>query len=175
MKRWLVCSGGRGFDLHRGMLKLISHTLLLAFSWQALAPAARACDTAATATPESTCVVMEREGARGVWFALETADELRKHKLEVSELRLQIRSYEQMALAREVQVHTYLDVITLKDSAIKTAETNMGAFARQAREAREAERAARDELHAWYRSPALWAAVGGILVTGIVAALEVRE
>jgi len=157
------------------MPRIISRLLLLAFSWQALTPAARACDTVATATVESTCVVMEREGARGVWFVLETADELRKYKLEVPELRLQIRSYEQMAAAREVQVHTYLDVITLKDSAIKTAEDNMGAFARQAREAREAERKARDELGAWYRSPALWAAIGGILVTGIVVALEVRE
>ena len=157
MKRWLSC------------------LVAAAFSTAALTPPARACDTMATATAESTCVVMEREGARGVWFALETADELRKCKLEAPELRLQIRSYEQMALAREVQVKTYLDVIELKDSAIKTAEGSMGAFARQAREAREVERKARDELGAWYRSPALWAALGGILVTGIVVALEVRE
>lgn len=157
MKRWLSC------------------LVAAVFSTAALAPVARACDTVATATVESTCVVMEREGARGVWFALETADELRKYKLEVPELRLQIRSYEQIARAREVQVKTYLDVIALKDSAIKTAEDNMEAFTRQAREAREAEREARAELGAWYRSPALWFAVGGILVTGIVVALEVRE
>lgn len=154
------------------MMRLLLCSAILVCS---RASQALACDTVVTATPKSTCVVMEREGSRGLWFSLAAADELRRYKLEAPELRLQIRSYEQMARVREVQVKTYLDVIALKDSTIKTAETNMEAFTRQAREAREAEREARDELNAWYRSPALWAAVGGILVTGIAVALEVRE
>lgn len=156
------------------MMRLLVCFLTAACSALAFIPAAQACDTIKTATLKSTCVVMEREGQNGVWFDLATADELRKSKLDVPELQLQISSYEQMALAREFQVSTYLKVIKLKDNALKVAEDNMAVFAKQARTAREDAHAAMDELDAWYRSPSLWAGIGAAVVTGIVVALEVR-
>lgn len=135
---------------------------------------ARACDTLATATLESDCVVMDRAGRKGVWFSLDTADKLRKLKLEVPELRLQILNYEKTLEIKNFQISSYLETIALKDSVIQTSKASMDTFARQARLAQEGERLALNELHAWYRSPALWAAVGATVVTGIVITLTLE-
>jgi hypothetical protein len=118
---------------------------------------------------------MAREGSPGVWFSLTKADGLRKYKLEVGELKLQIEGYEQASVIQDRRINAYTEALDLKDSSLDTAKEGMTAFASQAREAREGEREAMDELHAWYRSPALWAGIGAGLVTALVIFLESSE
>lgn len=158
------------------MSKINLRLFLLVFSCHTLAwcSPAFACETVATAKLDSTCVVMQREGRAGVWFALAEADGLRRASLELPELRLQVGALTERSAIRDYQVTTYKEVIALKDSALSTAEARLETFARAAREAEEGQKEAEDELGAWYRSPALWAVVGAALVTGVVVALEIR-
>ena len=139
------------------MMKWLLFSLLLACSFPSIA---QACDTAETATPESTCVVLKREGILGVWFDLATADVYRKLKLEVPELRIQITTLETKAATRESQLGEYHEIVRLKDDSLKVAANSMDVFARRARKAEEA-------LDAWYRSPALWFALGAVTTAGV--------
>lgn len=157
------------------MTKWLSCSAILIFELLVAAPA-NACDTAATATKASMCVVMSRDGVRGVWYELKTANELRetrdKFKLEVPELKLQIRLGDRRNSVRDFQLESYREVVAIKDGSIKLAQDSMVAFARTAREAREAEREAVEELNAWYRSQVLWMGIGASVVTIIVVSLS---
>ena len=53
------------------MMKWLACLLAAVCSILAFALPARACDTITTATLQSTCVVMERNGQKGVWFVLD--------------------------------------------------------------------------------------------------------
>jgi hypothetical protein len=100
---------------------------------------------------------------------------MRKASLEVGELRLQIKDHELRASTRDYQVQTYQDVIKLKGAALDGAKASMAAFVRQAREARKEAQDAKDELHAWYRSPILYTGLGAAVVTAIVVVLSVSS
>lgn len=150
------------------MKRLLRCLTVAVCSWLALHSVASACDTAATATPASTCVVMKHLDTPGVWFELKTADELRRFKLEIPELRLQLDAFTQRVAIRDEQLKLYTEVITLKDSALGVANDSMAAFARTAREAQEDERKARAELDAWYRSPIIPFLAGVATVTTVV-------
>lgn len=130
------------------------------------------CVTAANATPASDCVVLERDGARGVWFDLKTADELRKAKLSFPELQLQIGALEQRGAVRDWQLERYLEVISLKQEALSEMDKGLAAQVRIAREARKGEREAVEALHAWYNQPSLWFASGVVVsvVAGVLIA-----
>jgi len=62
-----------------------------------------ACDTIENATLDSSCVVMAREGQRGVWFSLSEAERLRKASLIVPELQLQIKKFEESEIEKEAR------------------------------------------------------------------------
>jgi hypothetical protein len=147
----------------------------LAFSTCTAIPVYASCETEATAKPDSDCVVLSFQNKRGVWFELNKADELRKASLEVGELRLQIKDHELRAVTRDYQVQTYRDVIKLKSASLDEAKKSMVAFVRQTREARKEASDAREELHAWYRSPVLYMGIGAAVVTTIVVALSVSS
>lgn len=154
------------------MMKLLFCSVILVCS---LIPARAqaSCTKQADATPESTCVVMKRGEVRGVWYELKRADVLRKAHLEVPELRLQIIDHEIRANTRDWQIGNYREALKLRGKTIEDLKGSMVAFARTAREAKEGEREAIEDLHAWYRSPATWALIGGGVVTAIVVALAV--
>lgn len=126
------------------------------------APRARACDTAAQAGPESSCVVLDRHGVRGVWFRLAEADELRRSVTLLPELRLQIEKYSQMetSLGREVEsLRGALDAQRVASTKLaKAVEASQG----EARAAQEDAARAREELGRWWRSPLIWLSVGAL-------------
>jgi hypothetical protein len=126
-----------------------------------LVPFARAeCVTAAQATPIDTCVVMARDGARGVWFELKVANDLRKYKLEVPELRLQIAKLEGVVALEKTRAEMFKEAADLRAQALKLQEAQVDRSLAAGAKAQE-------ETGAWYRSPILWFAAG-ILVTGAV-------
>ena len=129
---------------------------------------ARACDTPSEATAESTCVVLKRDEIPGVWFNLATADDLRKLKLEMPELRLQVTGLEAKIITRDSQLTDYREVVRLKDVSLATSDKNMKAFSRRARKAEAA-------LDAWYRSPYLWAGIGAVTTVGLWAMVETED
>lgn len=116
------------------------------------------CVEAQNATPESTCVVMMREGVRGVWFSLGEADNIRRMRLELPELRLQNASLERALRISESRIVAYQEANTLRQEAL---------IALQARfdESLERETQLRQQLGVWYRSPSLWLSVGMVLTT----------
>jgi len=143
------------------MMRLLLYSAILAFSWSATA---HACDTVANATPASTCVVLEREGVRGLWFNLETGNGLRKAKLLVPELTLQVDLKQSKIDAREFQLKSYKEVLDLKTKIQKEQQKAVALLTKQEREAREA-------LDAWYRSPVLWFSAGLVVSTVSVVAV----
>lgn len=135
---------------------------------------AAACDTVQTATVESTCVVMPLEGRAGAWFDLATADQLRRLKLEVPELRLQLEKYDLVEKRREAQVQALLESVALRREAADLLKASVDGAVKQAREGRQEAAEAREELGAWYRNPWMWGALGAILggvATGALIAM----
>lgn len=134
---------------------------------------ALACDTVDTATLKSTCVVMPIQGRPGVWFDLATADELRRLKLEVPELRLQVEKFSLIEMRREAQVQALLEAGSLRREAADMLKASIDHSVKDARLARQEAADAREELGAWYRSPWLWGVTGavlGALATGFLVA-----
>lgn len=147
------------------MLKLQGLSRLLAFSLAlALASApggARAeCVTADVARSSDTCVVVDRAGVKGVWFALPVADELRKIKLEVPELRLQVGKLEALLEVERRRVLMFRESSELRRQALQDKD-------KQVDRALTAGATAQAESSAWYRSPVLWFSVG-TLVAGVL-------
>jgi len=132
---------------------------------------ALACDTVDTATLKSTCVVMPVQGRPGVWFDLATADELRRLKLEVPELRLQVEKFSLIETRREAQVQALLEAGSLRREAAEMLKASIDASVKDAREARQEAADAREELAAWYRSPWLWGVTGAVLGGTLTAVL----
>ena len=149
------------------MRRLLLCSAILVCSWPATA---HACDTVATATPGSTCVVLERESVRGLWFDLGTGNGLRKAKLLVPELKLQTGLLESKLEARDFQLESYRSVLKLKNGIQKEQQRAIGLLTKQERQAREA-------LDAWYRSPVLWFAVGVVvpIVGGAIIAALIKD
>lgn len=124
--------------------------------------AARAdCETEATATPTSTCVVLSRGSARGVWFALPLADTLRQEHLLVPELQLQVDRLTQLSDIQTSRATAYREAADLRLQAANVLDRQLTASL--GREAR-----AREELGAWYREPAFWFAVGVAVALAVV-------
>jgi hypothetical protein len=136
------------------MLKWLICFAVLACSAPALAQ--EGCATEAESTATSTCVVMRRGEARGVWFSLEVADALRREHLEVPELRLQVERFEALDGISTERISLYQESLRLRAEALALAQT-------QLEEALEREARARAEAGAWYREPVLWFALGVVL------------
>lgn len=130
-----------------------------------------ACETEATAKPDSECVVMPRGQARGVWFTLDVANTLRKEHELLPELQLQLKSYAELNQIRDQQVAGLKEADALrKDVSQKLLDTT-AALARDAERARQERDKAKDELDAWYRSPFLWTGVGVLATVATVVAV----
>lgn len=150
MKKWLIC--------------------LAVLASNGCGDVAFACETEATAKPDSDCVVVARAGSRGVWFSLATADQLRKNAELLPQLQLQLKSYAELAQIRDQQVAALKDADALrKDVSAKLLRTNE-VLARDATRARDERDAAREELGRWYRSPFLWTGVGVVATVGAIFA-----
>jgi len=121
---------------------------------------AYACETEATARPDSECVVMQRGGIRGVWFRLDVADELRRMKLEFPELRIQTEKQSEVLALRESQVIYLRQALDAHEKALAEVKSANEILSRDAARARQERDEAKAELGAWYRSPILWTAIG---------------
>jgi hypothetical protein len=133
---------------------------------------ARACDTEATAKPDSECVVMARAGVRGVWFQLHIAEQLRTGALELPELRSQLGAYEQALGVRDFQLENLRQAVAAQREASKAALGANEILVRDAQRARSERDEALQSRSAWYRSPVFWfgVGVGTTLISGYVLA-----
>lgn len=151
MKKWLVC--------------------LAILASNGCGDVAFACETEATATPDSECVVTPRASVRGIWFRLDIADGLRKDHAVLPELQLQLKSYVDLAATREAQLLAIRQADALRvDISDKLQQTNE-ALARDATRAREERDAVKASFNAWYRSPFLWTGVGVLTTLAIGATI----
>jgi hypothetical protein len=102
------------------------------------------------------------EGQPGLWFQADVARCLLRDVSELGELRL-IRIDLGLRLERtDEYVELLREQLDLAEQATERAQGSLQAAVRGRREAEDA-------LHAWYRSPWLWTAVGAILAGGLVA------
>lgn len=124
------------------------------------------CVQASEATSDSTCVVYALNGRRGVWLSLEEAERQRRIRLEVPELRLQVERFTQMDGAQQERISALRESTRLRQQATEQATTQLEASLN-----REAQ--LRSEVNAWYRSPALWFAVGVVVTAAAGVALAV--
>jgi hypothetical protein len=97
---------------------------------------------------------MDRDGKSGVWFELETADELRRAHLIVPELKLQVATLEQIQSVRDAQLKAYVQALDEQKQATKEYRAEL------------------EETRRWYREPSLWAGIGAAFVTAIVVGLR---
>lgn len=130
---------------------------------------ARACDTTRTADVASTCVTMARVGVQGVWFDRPTADGLRRLKLEVPELKLQIVKLENLEKKSDKEIGLLRESLELRKDVIKGLKASIGGHVRAARVARQEATQARAELDRWYRSPLILMGVGVVMTLSIGA------
>jgi hypothetical protein len=114
------------------------------------------CVIESEATPESTCVVMSRDGVRGVWFSLDEADTLRQLRLEVPELNFQLEVFEQFSAVQDERINLYRDSLQLRTEALSQLQGQLDL-------SRQREEDLRRQLGAWYRSPVLWFTVGMVM------------
>jgi hypothetical protein len=126
------------------------------------APRARACETATSARPDSECVVLDRQGAKGVWFQLALANQLRTSHQLVSELRLQAEKYSELDKKRTEEVEALRGALTLRQVAGEQLKAELELQTKEARAATEEAIAAREDLDRWWRSPIVWLAVGAL-------------
>lgn len=122
------------------------------------------CVETSEATAQSTCVVYTLNGVRGVWFRLDVADEVRRIRLEVPELRLQVTRLTGIDEVQTARVEMYREAATERREALTLAEAQIDAGLRR-------EHALREEVTAWYRAPALWFAIGVVVTAGSGVAL----
>ena len=138
-------------------------SLFLVSNWPSKA---FACDTIENATLDSSCVVMAREGQRGVWFSLSEAERLRKASLIVPELQLQIKKFEESEIEKNSEVSNLREALKLQKESTATLESTVETYVKETREAKKSAAEAREELDAWYRSwwflTSLGAAIGGV-------------
>jgi len=156
------------------MKKLQRFFLILAFSiiiLVVLQSKALACDTIETATLTSTCVVMDFNNVKGVWFQLEEANNLRVAKLLVPELKLQIEKQEKIEENRVLEIQYLNRALDLQKKSTSELQNNVNTYAKMARESHEEAVHLRESLSAWYRSPWLWGAMGiaiGAVTTSLI-------
>lgn len=142
-----------------GRAVLVAILLLAALPGSASA----ACDTEGDATPASACVVMERDGQRGVWLRMSEADALRRLRLEVPELRLQVERLGMVAEIQTERVAAYREAGELRRDALAQSRIQLEASLGR-------EHHLWTRLHAWSRSPAFWLAMGIVITAvGLVA------
>lgn len=136
-------------------------------------PRARACDTGATAGPESSCVVLARQGVNGVWFRLAEADELRKTARLVPELNLQIQKFSQMETAYGREVEALRGALDAQKASNAKLTAAVAASEREASAARADAVQAREELGRWWRQPLIWLAIGA--AAGALAGIAIAH
>lgn len=137
------------------------------------APRARACDEGAQARPDSTCVVMSRQGVRGVWFRLAEADELRKATLLVPQLSLQIQQYSDLDKKRAEQVTALEGALAARTAVNDALKLEVGKAVQAASAAQADAMAAREELSRWWRSGFVWLTVGAL--AGALAGIAIAH
>ncbi len=126
--------------------------------------AAAECVTEVAATSDSSCVVLTRDGVRGVWFSLEEAESIREMKLIMPELTLQLSSFERIAVINEKRIEGYQEITYEQQKMIELLQMQLNT-------ATEREAHLRENTKAWYRSPALWLSVGVIVSTAAYVAI----
>lgn len=125
-----------------------------------------ACDALQNATGQSTCVIMPFSGQTGAWFTLGVADELRTAHDLVPNLRMQLRSYDDLVGSYKRQVSNLTFVM---DARGETIEDLQKALAKETKRANDAELRA----NPWYTNPILWGIVG--IAAGISLTVAVRR
>lgn len=143
----------------------------LSFALVNLPSKAFACDTIENATLESTCVVMAREGQRGVWFSLSEAERLRKASLIVPELQLQIKKFEQSEIEKNSEISNLREALKLQKESTTTLESTIETYVKETRKAKKSAQEAHDELDAWYRSWWFLTGLGAAIGTGVTLAV----
>lgn len=180
MQRSRSCSPTRGFSvatLRRTPVPAARWFAATVIAYLALAavgsPRACACDEGARARPDSPCVVVSRQGVRGVWFRLAEADELRKAKLLVPQLSLQIQQYSDLDKKRTEQVTALKGALAARTAANDALKLEVGKAVQAASAAQAEAMAAREELGRWWRSGFVWLTVGAL--AGALAGIAIAH
>lgn len=137
------------------------------------APRARACDTEASAGPESSCVALKFKGVSGVWFRLAESQELLKSMRLVPELSLQIQKYSDMETANTAQVTALRGALDAEKAANAKLTAEVESSQREASAAQADATQVREELSRWWRSPFIWLAVGA--AAGALAGIAIAR
>lgn len=149
-------------------------TLLAYLVLQTAAPVARAsCDKEANARPDSTCVLMARQGVKGMWFRLAEANELRKMSLTTEQLSLQIQQYSDLDKARAREVAALNGALASRAAANDALKAEVAKAVQAASAAQADATAARKELDQWWRSGFVWLAVGAL--AGALAGIAIAH
>ena len=109
---------------------LLSALLILACSTHVLP--VHACDTEKTATPDSTCVITERNGRKGVWYDIDTADNMRKEYVAAPMIRNLLDQYKQHASTLQLRADALEDEtislrLALTSSKLDTVDAKLEA------------------------------------------------
>lgn len=142
-----------------GVVLVLGLSLLLILTWSTVASGEEA---TAVATEGPRRATIEVNGVTGIWFRADVARAMLADLEELPLLRTRVQLLEGRLEIRDDQITRLRSVIELSVAAEERAVSAL-------EQAVSARRAAEDALDAWYRSPALWTAVGIVVAAGLVA------
>lgn len=134
-------------------------------------PRARACDL--VAKPDTTCLSLQVQGVKGTWFRLDMSQELLRANKLVTELSIQIHTFEDLDKERVNEITALRGALDAETAANAKLKVDVEAAVKAEREAQETAAAAQAELDRWWRSPIVWLAVG--LTAGALAGIAIAH
>lgn len=140
-------------------------SLVLAFSLVALSPSgalAQELEPCAPDITENRRAVREHNGSPGIWFHIEVARCMLTRLTETALYMRRISMLEERLQLSDERLELQQRVTSLAEQEAEQVSGALDAAIGRAREAEES----RD---AWYRHPALWAAVGVVLTVAVEA------
>ena len=151
------------------MLKSVAFSLAAAGSLATLTARAD-CVPVSQATPDSSCVVLARDGQRGVWLSLSEADRRSLETEALAAVRVALEKQRTLTSLRESEAKLWQRAATERKAQADAA----GAEATAARSDAAKAQAALEASGAWYRSPWVWLGAGLVLGGGTTAFVLMR-
>lgn len=155
------------------MRKLVAFSLAAAGSLVAFTARAD-CVPSSQATPDSSCVVLARDGQRGVWLSLPEADRRSQETEALATVRAALEKQRVLTNLRVTEAELWQQAATERKAQADAAGIEAKAARLDAVQAQHDLEAERASAGAWYRSPWVWLGAGLVLGGGATAFVLTR-
>jgi hypothetical protein len=140
------------------------YLIFLVFSFPAFAE----CVTQENSNQDSTCVVTELNGVRGIWFNLEESEKIRHDRLELHEVHLQLEHLERLVVLQEQRIEFYLEIINQKNISFDLLSIELDELLNRHNKLKISS-------GKWYRNPIFWFSAGVVVTSATCVIISVTS